>query len=109
MIEVTELPRAPTAARTACAKVACGFTLRTCLTAATSGLQTDACVVDLCPTAHDPEPLIRHAVLAGDWRHVELLARSLLGCFAPQTAVAHCASNPLVVRLDSVINNYHRR
>ena len=31
------------------------------------------------PNAHDPAALVRHAVQAGDWRLVELIARILAG------------------------------
>jgi hypothetical protein len=48
---------------------------------------------------HDPAALVRHAVLVGDWRLVELLARILSGQSSAQSLGARRAYGTLVVKL----------
>ena len=49
--------------------------------------------------AHDPAALVRHAVQAGDWRLVELIARMLGGQPSPPSLGARRAYGTLVVKL----------
>jgi hypothetical protein len=51
------------------------------------------------PDAHDPAALVRHAVQAGDWRLVELIARLLGGQPNASSLGARRAYSTLVVRL----------
>jgi hypothetical protein len=51
------------------------------------------------PDAHDPAALARHAVQAGDWRLVELIARLLGGQPTALSLGARRAYGTLVVRL----------
>ncbi len=51
------------------------------------------------PDAHDPAALVLHAVQAGDWRLVELIARILSGQPSTPNLSAHRAYGTLVVRL----------
>jgi len=62
------------------------------------------------PDTRDPTALLRHAVLVGDWRLAELLARLLAGSFTGRASVAHRAHTTLVARLGlGEPRNYHRR
>ena len=49
--------------------------------------------------AHDPGALVRHAVQAGDWRLVELIARILAGQSTAQSVGARRAYGTLVAKL----------
>ena len=49
--------------------------------------------------AHDPAALVRHAVQAGDWRLVELIARMLTGALPGRRMSARRAYETLVVIL----------
>ena len=49
--------------------------------------------------AHDPAALVRHAVQAGDWRLVELIARMLAGQPIARSLGARRAYGTLVVKL----------
>jgi len=49
--------------------------------------------------AHDPAALVRHAVQAGDWRLVELIARMLGGASTGMPGSARRAYEALVVKL----------
>ncbi len=50
--------------------------------------------------AHDPAALVRHAVQAGDWRLVELIARMLAGQSSARSLGARGApTRTLVVKL----------
>jgi hypothetical protein len=49
--------------------------------------------------AHDPAALVRHAVQAGDWRLVELIARMLSGQPSTPSHGARRAYGTLVVKL----------
>ena len=49
--------------------------------------------------AHDPAALARHAVQAGDWPLVELIARLLAGQSSARSLGARRAYGTLVVRL----------
>jgi len=49
--------------------------------------------------AHDPAALVRHAVQAGDWRLVELIARLLAGHSSTGSSGARRAYGTLVVKL----------
>jgi hypothetical protein len=49
--------------------------------------------------AHDPAALVRHAVQAGDWRLVELIARMLSGQPSAPSLNARRAYGTLVVKL----------
>ena len=51
------------------------------------------------PDAYDPTALVRHAVAAGDWRLVELIARMLAGVSTPRAAGARRAYETLVLLL----------
>ena len=51
------------------------------------------------PDAYDPTALVRHAVAAGDWRLVELIARMLAGVSTTKRAGARRAYETLVVML----------
>ena len=51
------------------------------------------------PDAHDPAALVRHAVQAGDWRLVELIARMLGGQPSARSSAARRAYGTLVVKL----------
>jgi hypothetical protein len=48
---------------------------------------------------HDPPALVRHAVDAGDWRLVELIARLLTGVPSASSPAARRAHAALVERL----------
>lgn len=62
------------------------------------------------PDAHDPAALVRHAVQAGDWRLVELIARMLGGQPSPPSHSARRAYGTLIVKLGLTGDpgNYHR-
>jgi hypothetical protein len=49
--------------------------------------------------ARDPTALVRHAIQAGDWRLVELIARMLSGEPSPSSQGAQRAYGTLVVKL----------
>ncbi len=49
--------------------------------------------------AHDPAALVRHAVQAGDWRLVEVIARRLGGQPSARSLAARRAYGTLVVKL----------
>lgn len=49
--------------------------------------------------AHDPAALVRHAVQAGDWRLVELIARILSGQPSTSSRGARRAYGTLLVKL----------
>jgi hypothetical protein len=49
--------------------------------------------------AHDPAALVRHAVQAGDWRLVELIARLLAGASTGRHGSARRAYETLAVKL----------
>jgi hypothetical protein len=49
--------------------------------------------------ARDPTALVRHAIQAGDWRLVELIARMLNGQPSPPSQGARRAYGTLVVKL----------
>ena len=51
------------------------------------------------PDAHDPAALVRHAVQAGDWRLVELIARILSGQPSAPNRGARRAYGTLVEKL----------
>jgi hypothetical protein len=51
------------------------------------------------PNAHDPAALLRHAVQAGDWRLVELIARILAGATTARHGSARRAYETLAVKL----------
>jgi hypothetical protein len=51
------------------------------------------------PDIHDPPALVRHAVDAGDWRLVELIARLLRGDPAVSSPAARRAHAALIERL----------
>jgi hypothetical protein len=51
------------------------------------------------PDAHDPAALVRHAVQAGDWRLVELIARLLGGVPTGRPGSARRAYGTLAVKL----------
>lgn len=60
--------------------------------------------------AHDPAALVRHAVQAGDWRLVELVARILAGAMTARHGSARRAYETLAVKLGlaSDSGNYDR-
>ena len=60
--------------------------------------------------AHDPAALVRHAVQAGDWRLVELVARLLGGASTGSHGSARRAYETLAVKLGlaSGPGNYDR-
>jgi len=60
--------------------------------------------------AHDPAALVRHAVQAGDWRLVELIARRLSGRSVVPSTAAHRAYAALVLKLGLAGDaaDYHR-
>ena len=49
--------------------------------------------------AHDPAALVHHAVQAGDWQLVELIARILAGQPSPRSLSDRQAYGTLVVKL----------
>ena len=49
--------------------------------------------------AHDPAALVHHAIQAGDWRLVELIARMLGGQQSAPSLAARRAYGTLVVKL----------
>ena len=51
------------------------------------------------PNAYDPAALVRHAVQAGDWRLVELIARMLGGQPSSPSLGARRAYGTLVAKL----------
>jgi hypothetical protein len=51
------------------------------------------------PDARDPTALVHHAIQAGDWRLVELIARRLNGQPTPPSQGARRAYGTLVVKL----------
>ena len=59
---------------------------------------------------HDPAALVRHAVQAGDWRLVHLIAQLLDGRTDASPATARRAYASLVVKLGITGDpgNYHR-
>jgi hypothetical protein len=62
------------------------------------------------PDAYDPTALVRHAVAAGDWRLVELMARRLTSASPGRRVSARRAYETLVVILGlaSDSGDYHR-
>ena len=59
--------------------------------------------------AHDPAALMRHAIQAGDWRLVELIARMLSGQprgLTPGARRAYCTLVAMLGLADPA--NYHR-
>jgi hypothetical protein len=59
------------------------------------------------PDAHDPAALMRHAIQAGDWRLVELIARTLSGQgLTPGARRAYCTLVAVLGLADPA--NYHR-
>jgi hypothetical protein len=50
--------------------------------------------------ARDPTALVRHAIQAGDWRLVELIARMLNGQPSRPSQGARRAYGTLIVKLD---------
>jgi len=59
--------------------------------------------------ARDPSALARHAVQAGDWKLVELIARRLAGQPSDPSSAARRAYQSLCLRLELVERqDYHR-